>query len=164
MSLFTSSFRSLLDFSLKRCFLGCSVGGLLVLLAACSSGIQRDLPEITTQAAQTLRIPVSSSADDAEGGSSVVSSGMALDFAENRQTVGLRFAGVRIPPGARINWAIISFTASAADAYVYLAESIQAWPDQAALAARLAAAGWVDVEWRDLTGGVVALHRGRART
>ena len=41
---------------------------------------------------------------------------MALDFAENRQTVGLRFAGVRIPPGARINWAVISFTAVAADA------------------------------------------------
>ena len=47
------------------------------------------------------------------------------------------------------------------DAYVYLAESIRAWPDQPALAARLQAAGWADVEWRDLTGGVVALHRGR---
>ncbi|MGH3838809.1 MAG: class I SAM-dependent methyltransferase, partial [Pseudonocardiaceae bacterium] len=44
-------------------------------------------------------------------------------------------------------------------AYVYLAESIQAWPDQAALAQRIAAAGWTDVEWRDLTGGIVALHR-----
>ncbi len=45
------------------------------------------------------------------------------------------------------------------EAYVYLAESIQAWPDQAALAQRIAAAGWTDVEWRDLTGGIVALHR-----
>ena len=45
------------------------------------------------------------------------------------------------------------------DAYVYLAESIRAWPDQAALAARVAAAGWTDVAWRDLTGGIVALHR-----
>ena len=47
------------------------------------------------------------------------------------------------------------------EAYVYLAESIRAWPDQPALAARLQAAGWVDVGWRNLTGGVVALHRGR---
>ena len=27
--------------------------------------------------------------------------------------------------------------------------------------ARLQAAGWADVAWRDLTGGIVALHRGR---
>ena len=44
-------------------------------------------------------------------------------------------------------------------AYTYLAESIRAWPDQARLAARLQAAGWRDVEWRNLSGGVVALHR-----
>jgi demethylmenaquinone methyltransferase / 2-methoxy-6-polyprenyl-1,4-benzoquinol methylase len=47
------------------------------------------------------------------------------------------------------------------EAYVYLAESIRAWPDQPALATRLQAAGWADVAWRDLTGGIVALHRGR---
>jgi demethylmenaquinone methyltransferase/2-methoxy-6-polyprenyl-1,4-benzoquinol methylase len=45
------------------------------------------------------------------------------------------------------------------DAYVYLAESIRAWPDQAGLAQRLAAAGWTAVGWRNLTGGIVALHR-----
>jgi demethylmenaquinone methyltransferase/2-methoxy-6-polyprenyl-1,4-benzoquinol methylase len=45
------------------------------------------------------------------------------------------------------------------EAYVYLAESIRAWPDQRALAERVAAAGWTDVGWRNLTGGVVALHR-----
>jgi demethylmenaquinone methyltransferase / 2-methoxy-6-polyprenyl-1,4-benzoquinol methylase len=45
------------------------------------------------------------------------------------------------------------------DAYVYLAESIRAWPDQRALAERIAAAGWTRVAWRNLTGGVVALHR-----
>ncbi len=47
------------------------------------------------------------------------------------------------------------------EAYVYLAESIRAWPDQAALAERLQTAGWTDVGWRNLTGGVVALHRAR---
>lgn len=46
------------------------------------------------------------------------------------------------------------------DAYVYLAESIRAWPDQPALAERLQGAGWTRVAWRNLTGGIVALHRG----
>ena len=45
-------------------------------------------------------------------------------------------------------------------AYVYLAESIRAWPDQPALSGHLQDAGWGDVAWRDLTGGIVALHRG----
>ena len=45
------------------------------------------------------------------------------------------------------------------DAYVYLAESIRAWPDQAGLAAELSAAGWQRVAWRNLSGGIVALHK-----
>ena len=44
------------------------------------------------------------------------------------------------------------------EAYVYLAESIRAWPDQAALARRIEEAGWSQVRWRNLTGGIVALH------
>jgi demethylmenaquinone methyltransferase/2-methoxy-6-polyprenyl-1,4-benzoquinol methylase len=44
-------------------------------------------------------------------------------------------------------------------AYRYLVESIRAWPDQAGLADRITAAGWSQVTRRDLTGGVVALHR-----
>jgi demethylmenaquinone methyltransferase/2-methoxy-6-polyprenyl-1,4-benzoquinol methylase len=47
------------------------------------------------------------------------------------------------------------------EAYVYLAESIRAWPDQAALAGRVQDAGWADVAWQNLTGGIVALHRAR---
>ena len=47
------------------------------------------------------------------------------------------------------------------DAYVYLAESIRAWPDQAGLAEVIGRFGWDDVEWLNLTGGIVALHRGR---
>jgi demethylmenaquinone methyltransferase / 2-methoxy-6-polyprenyl-1,4-benzoquinol methylase len=49
--------------------------------------------------------------------------------------------------------------ASNPDAYVYLADSIRAWPDQAALAGRIATAGWTRLAWRNLTGGIVALHR-----
>lgn len=44
------------------------------------------------------------------------------------------------------------------DAYVYLAESIRAWPPQPELARIVAAAGWTDVRYRNLTGGIVALH------
>jgi demethylmenaquinone methyltransferase / 2-methoxy-6-polyprenyl-1,4-benzoquinol methylase len=47
------------------------------------------------------------------------------------------------------------------DAYVYLAESIRAWPDQAGLAEVLQRAGWREVAWRNLSGGIVALHRGQ---
>jgi demethylmenaquinone methyltransferase/2-methoxy-6-polyprenyl-1,4-benzoquinol methylase len=46
------------------------------------------------------------------------------------------------------------------DAYVYLAESIRDWPDRQGLARRMYKAGWTDVAWRDLSGGIVALHRG----
>ncbi|MGE2724510.1 demethylmenaquinone methyltransferase [Mycolicibacterium pulveris] len=44
------------------------------------------------------------------------------------------------------------------EAYVYLAESIRAWPDQPELAREIAGAGWSSVRWRNLTGGIVALH------
>ncbi|MDT4893836.1 MAG: demethylmenaquinone methyltransferase / 2-methoxy-6-polyprenyl,4-benzoquinol methylase [Pseudonocardiales bacterium] len=48
--------------------------------------------------------------------------------------------------------------ASNPDAYVYLAESIRSWPAQAELARVIAAAGWRGVRFRNLSGGVVALH------
>lgn len=54
---------------------------------------------------------------------------------------------------------IATAVSSSPDAYVYLAESIRAWPDQPALAARLREAGWTRPAWRNLTGGIVALHR-----
>ena len=49
-------------------------------------------------------------------------------------------------------------TSSNPDAYIYLADSIRAWPDQKALAAQIVAAGWTQVGWKNLTGGVVAIH------
>ena len=45
-------------------------------------------------------------------------------------------------------------------AYAYLPESIRAFPDQEALAAELEAAGFEKVGWKDLTGGIAALHWG----
>ena len=44
------------------------------------------------------------------------------------------------------------------ESYVYLAESIADWPDQEALAKLLGEAGWGRVDWKNLSGGIVALH------
>ncbi|GLZ15191.1 demethylmenaquinone methyltransferase [Actinomadura sp. NBRC 104425] len=54
---------------------------------------------------------------------------------------------------------LLARVSSNPDSYRYLAESTLAWPDQAALARLLQEAGWTSVRWRDLTFGVVALHR-----
>ena len=58
--------------------------------------------------------------------------------------------------------ALARAVSSSPDAYVYLAESIRAWPDQQGLADLVEQAGWRVPEWRNLSGGVVALHRARA--
>lgn len=50
------------------------------------------------------------------------------------------------------------------EAYDYLGESIRDWPDQRELAAWMREAGWDDVAHRNLTFGIVSLHRGRRRT
>lgn len=55
--------------------------------------------------------------------------------------------------------AVARKTASNPDAYVYLAESIRAWPDQDNLSAWLTEAGWNGVAYRNLSGGIVAVHR-----
>ncbi|PSK96361.1 2-octaprenyl-6-methoxy-1,4-benzoquinone methylase /demethylmenaquinone methyltransferase [Haloactinopolyspora alba] len=67
------------------------------------------------------------------------------------RTVYVEYLMRALPPVARA-------VSSSPDAYVYLADSIRAWPDQAGLAVRMAAAGWTSIRWRNLTGGIVALH------
>jgi demethylmenaquinone methyltransferase/2-methoxy-6-polyprenyl-1,4-benzoquinol methylase len=57
---------------------------------------------------------------------------------------------------------IATLVSSNPAAYQYLAESIQAWPDQQGLASMIEKCDWRDVEWRNLSGGIVALHRARA--
>lgn len=71
------------------------------------------------------------------------------------RTVYVEYLMRALPPVARA-------VSSSPDAYVYLAESIRSWPDQPTLAARIEAAGWSAVEWRDLSSGIVALHRATA--
>lgn len=69
------------------------------------------------------------------------------------RTVYTEYLMRALPPVARA-------VSSSPDAYVYLAESIREWPDQPELARHLQRAGWAKVAWRNLSGGVVALHRG----
>lgn len=45
-------------------------------------------------------------------------------------------------------------------AYVYLAESIRAWPDQFGLGDLMRDAGFTNVRWQNLTGGIAAIHSG----
>ena len=58
--------------------------------------------------------------------------------------------------------AVATITSSHRDAYRYLMESIEDWPDQAVLSQWLRAAGFTRVAYRNLTGGIVALHRAKA--
>jgi demethylmenaquinone methyltransferase/2-methoxy-6-polyprenyl-1,4-benzoquinol methylase len=67
------------------------------------------------------------------------------------RTVYVEYLMRLLPPVART-------VSSSPDAYVYLAESIRAWPSQAGLAHRISAAGWDRVHWKNLSGGIVALH------
>lgn len=47
-----------------------------------------------------------------------------------------------------------------AGSYRYLAESIRTFPDQETLADMMRAAGFARVSWRNLSGGIVAIHAG----
>ena len=65
----------------------------------------------------------------------------------------MRYLMRALPPIARK-------VSSNPDAYVYLAESILAWPNQSGLAQLMTAAGFQNVQWRNLTFGIVAIHTG----
>lgn len=54
--------------------------------------------------------------------------------------------------------AVARVISSNPEAYLYLAGSIRAWPDQDELAADIAAAGFEQVRYRNLSGGIVAIH------
>jgi len=85
--------------------------------------------------------------------------GGRLVVCEFSQPVNAAFRSVYTNYLMRALPAIARRVSSNPDSYVYLAESIRAWPDQRAMAATVLAAGWREVSWRNLTGGVVALHR-----
>ena len=68
------------------------------------------------------------------------------------RTVYVEYLMRALPPVARA-------VSTDPEAYVYLAESIRQWPDQESLAGLLQEAGWSQVAYRNLSGGIVALHR-----
>lgn len=55
---------------------------------------------------------------------------------------------------------VVDAASSNPEAYSYLAESIEDWPDQTTLSQWIRGAGFTRVAYRNLTAGVVALHRG----
>ncbi|CAB4564665.1 MAG: demethylmenaquinone methyltransferase [Actinobacteria bacterium] len=88
----------------------------------------------------------------------VTKPGGRIVIAEFSQPTNRIFRTVYTKYLMRLLPAIAKKTSSNPDAYVYLAESIRAWPDQAALAKSLEKAGWSNVSWKNLTFGVVAVH------
>lgn len=56
---------------------------------------------------------------------------------------------------------VAKLVSSDPEAYVYLVDSIRAWPDQENLAHAMWQAGWTDVGWQNLTGGITAIHSGK---
>lgn len=88
----------------------------------------------------------------------VVRPGGRLVICEFSRPTWRPFRAVYLNYLMRLLPAVARRVSSNADAYVYLAESIRAWPAQQELAALIAAAGWQDVRYRNLSGGIVALH------
>ena len=61
----------------------------------------------------------------------------------------------------RVLPSVATLASSNPAAYNYLAESIAAWPEQQVLSQWLRGVGFTMVAYRNLTAGIVALHRGR---
>lgn len=62
------------------------------------------------------------------------------------------YLGTALPTAGRL-------VSSNTQAYDYLAESILDWPDQESLARLMQQSGWRGVGYKNLTGGIVAVHR-----
>ncbi len=137
---------------------------------------QRRRPDLAFTAADATRLPF------ADGSFDAVTMSFGLRNVVDVEAALREFARVTRPGGrlvvcefsqpvwgpvraAYLNYlmralpAIARRTSSNPESYVYLAESIRAWPDQRGLADRIGAAGWAQVQWRNLSGGIVALHR-----
>lgn len=143
-----------------------------------AEGARRGLPDVTwvNGDAQQLPLPDASvdgvtisfglrNVPDPEGalaefarvtrpGGSLVVCEFAAPTNPTFRTIYLRYLVGALPRLARV-------VSSDAPAYTYLAESIQQWPDRATIAGWMRGAGWQDVQVKDLTGGIVAVHRAR---
>jgi len=154
---------------------GATVIGADISLGMLAVG-RRVRPSVTLVAADALALPFADGAFDAvtiafglrniaDPGAAlremarVTKPGGRLVVCEFSAPVNAAFRRVYLGYLMRALPAVARRVSSNPDAYVYLAESIRAWPDQADLAALIAESGWHGVRWRNLTGGIVALHR-----
>jgi demethylmenaquinone methyltransferase/2-methoxy-6-polyprenyl-1,4-benzoquinol methylase len=153
---------------------GARVVGLDLSLGMIKRGRDRH-PDLTFVAGDALQLPFADSVFDA----ATVSFGL-----RNMNDINAALHEMRrvVRPGGRLvicefskpSWSLLNasygfwiqrvlphfadIASSNPKAYRYLIESISQWPDQQTLADVITAAGWSDVAWRNLTGGVVALH------
>ncbi len=141
-------------------------------LGMLKAGSHRDVPKV---AADAMALPFADESFDA----ATISFGL-----RNVNDVGVALGELRrvLRPGGRLvicefstpTWApfrtvyleylmkalpeVATRVSSNPAAYVYLAESIREWPDQAGLAALIREAGFRGVHWHNLSGGIAALH------
>ncbi|MTD14474.1 demethylmenaquinone methyltransferase [Nakamurella sp. YIM 132087] len=142
-------------------------------LGMLQAGKRRTVPKV---AGDALRLPFADASFDA------VTISFGLRNVEDPAAAVAEFARVTRPGGvllicefsrarpAPIRWVYRGYLkhvipriarrfSSNPDAYTYLGETINAWPDQPTLAGIISGQGWTDVAWRNMTFGVVALHR-----
>lgn len=151
-----------------------------VVVADLSVGMVREgrrrFPQVAFTAADALALPFADGVFDAVtisyGIRNVVHTGQALTEMARVTKPGGRLVVCEF---SQPSWAPIRYCyhrgvlrllpvlarpfTSSADAYNYLAESIRDWPDQLAFARQIAGAGWQEVAYRNIMGGVVALHK-----
>ena len=90
----------------------------------------------------------------------VTKPGGRIVIAEFSQPTNLIFRTIYLKYLMRALPAIAEKLASNPAAYIYLAESIRAWPNQKGLAEIMSEAGYERVGWQNLTFGIVAVHTG----
>ncbi len=142
-------------------------------LGMLAAGASRRVPKV---AADAMNLPFADSSFDAVtisfGLRNVQDPGLALaEFARVTRPGGeLLVCEFSRPRPAPVRWVYRWYLAnvlprlarkfsSNPDAYTYLGETINSWPDQPALARLIARSGWGEVAWKNMTFGVVALHR-----
>ncbi|MGJ3507750.1 demethylmenaquinone methyltransferase [Enemella sp. A6] len=158
--------------------LGATVVATDLSLGMLAVGKQRQ-PDLTFIAGDALRLPFADDAFDA------VTISFGIRNFEDTEAALVELRRITRPGGRLVicefstpTWApfrtvyqnylmaalptVARAAASNPTAYVYLAESIRAWPNQEQLAAMLSDAGWRSVQWRNLSAGIVAVHRGWA--
>ena len=89
----------------------------------------------------------------------VTKPGGRLVVCEFSQPVNAAFRKVYLEYLMRALPAMAGAVTKDAGSYEYLAESIREWPNQEDFALKLHDAGWRSVSYRNLSGGIVALHR-----